>query len=96
MGVLKEATSSAFDHNADTFISDETINIDAAGLLLMLVPKKEMTWRMWSTALWGMRMAVKDHQMFFEWNFGVIYAGHAVGLGFLGYGDTRVVENTKK
>lgn len=96
MRVLEEATSSAFGHAAEAFISDETIKVEAAGLLLMLVPKKEMTWRIWSTALWGMSIAVKDHQMFFEWNFGLIHAGHPVGLGFLGYEDTGVVETSKK
>ena len=89
LGLLEIATSSALAHDADTLVGDQPIKSQVAGLLLMLVPRQEMTWRMWGTALWGMRLATKDNQMFFEWNFVLTHAGHVVGIGFLGDENLR-------
>ena len=92
--ILESATSSALTHDADTFIGDQPIKTQVAGLLLMLVPKEEMTWRMWTTALWGMRTATKDNQMFFEWSFFLTHAGRLAGIGFLGDEATGAKENS--
>ena len=42
-----------------------------------------MNWWTWGTALWGMRMSVEDHGMYFEWKFKVITRE----LGEVGYGS---------
>ncbi len=60
------------------------------GVQLFLVPREEMTWWMWTNALWGMRMAVGDNAMFFEWSFGVAVVGVGEGEGTeVGYGTLR-------
>ena len=89
--MLEVATSLAFAHDADTFIGDQPIKAHVADILIMLLPTKEMTWRMWTTALWGMRMIIKDKQMFFEWHFLLTNAGKTVGVGFLSDENVRLV-----
>lgn len=43
--VLDIATSSAFTYDADTLVGDQPIKSPVAGVMFVLVPKKEMTWR---------------------------------------------------
>ena len=91
LNMLNMATSSAFKYDADTLIGQETLKYQEFGLLFMLIPTPTMTWRVWSSALWGMRMAAQDKGMFFEWSFGVGHSGRSVGFGFLSRVETRVV-----
>lgn len=50
---------------------------------LALIPMAGIDWWTWSTALWGLRMTVEDHGMYFEWKFNVI----TKQLGEVGYGN---------
>lgn len=49
-------------------------------MLLMLVPPEKMIRRMWTTALWEMRMAVRDDDMFFEWDLAIVSTPMADGI----------------
>ena len=83
--VLNNATSEAFTHPADTLISRESLQFRVGDVQLFLVPRPELTWRLWSTALWGMRLSVKRQKMYFEWSF-MIFRSEAIDEGELGYG----------
>ena len=82
--ILNDASLSAFDYKADTLIGVQPLKYEISGLQLMLIPTADTTWRMWSTALWGMRTAARDKAMFFEWTFGLAHRRKTVGFGFLG------------
>jgi len=78
---LLSATFEAYTHRGELLISDP-LQFRADNVQLFLTPKEGMTWRAWSTALWGMRMTLQDNEIYFEWNFTVV----SRGLGEIGYG----------
>ncbi len=79
--VLLSATFEAYNHRGELLIS-EPLQFRADNVQLVLTPQEGMTWRAWSTALWGMRMVLHDDEMYFEWNFTVV----SRELGEIGYG----------
>lgn len=78
---VESATHEAYSHRGELLLS-EPLQFRADNVQLDLTPKEGMTWRAWSTALWGMRMALQDYDIYFEWNFRVL----SRRLGETGYG----------
>jgi len=58
------ASSTAFGHNADTFIGTVPLVSRVGVITLILMPRNDMTWRMQTTASWEMRPAVRDCWLF--------------------------------
>lgn len=88
--ILNNATFSALEHDGDTLIGAEPVQSRVDGLQLMVIPRENMKWRMWTTTLWWMRMAVKDKEMFFEWSF-AIASFHMADATEVGYGVLKDV-----
>lgn len=93
--VLYEASFEACTHRGELLVS-ELLRFTADSVQLSLTPREGMTWWAWANALWGMRMMVKDHEMYFEWDFTVVNrrAGE-IGYGKL-VGTTRASTATSK
>lgn len=70
--VLRTATSEGLTHLGELPVGSEPLQSWEDNVRLILIPREGMTWRAWSTALWGMRMTVQDKEMYFEWSFSVI------------------------
>ncbi len=79
--VLSSATYEAYTHRGELLIS-EPLQFRTDNVQLVLTPQEGMTWRAWSTVVWGIRMVPHDNEMYFEWNFTVV----SRELGEIGYG----------
>ena len=58
------------------------LRYSAGNVQLVLIPRDDINWWDWSTALWGMRITMREHRMFFGWDFKVI----SQEIGEIGYG----------
>ena len=77
------ASSEAFKHAGELSISGPLLYRTDA-VVLVLTPMAGMNWWTWSTALWGIRITVQDHGMYFEWSFDVFTrVSGRVGYGSL-------------
>ena len=69
--VLDTATHESSTHRGETPML-EPLQYETRNVLLILNPREGMNWWAWNTALWGMRLSVEDHEMYFEWKFNII------------------------
>lgn len=93
--VLNKASSGALHHRGELLVS-EPVQFDANGVELLLIPKRGMTYWVWDTALWGMRISVQDHRMYYEWSFTIITTEYGeVGSGFLRGKRNNMAETNK-
>ena len=88
--ILNNATFGAFKFDEEAEVGTQPINTLLDDISLTLRPKRGLTWRMWETALWGIRRAVHDYRMDFEWNFLIITLSPVPATeGIVGYGSLR-------
>ena len=76
-----EASYSATVYPGDDPIT-EPLGYSSGNVQFILIPREDMKWWAWSTALWGIRLTMRDHEMFFGWDFKVI----SREFGEIGYG----------
>lgn len=85
MRVLYIASFDASRHRGNLLIS-EPLLYEMGNIQLTVTPKEGLTYWKLVTALWGMRMSVQDHGMYFEWSFSIIITGAGE------IGDGRLME----
>lgn len=82
--VLNDATFSALEHESESLMGRNPIQTWGDDVVLTFIPDADLTWFMWTRALRGMRSAVTERRLYFEWSFVVASStpGHQVRLGF--------------
>ena len=84
VNAINLASFTAHKNPAENLIDTGQLHFTAGNVQLLLYPEEEMTWRMWSNAVFGIRRFVKDKEMFFGWSFIILDRGdHIVGKGWL-------------
>ena len=86
--IIVRAEVAAGSLPAGDLVGSEPLRYWVDDLQLVLIPRIGLTWGDWSTALWGMRLAVVEKHMFFEWSFGISKVGDT-DEGELGFGILR-------
>lgn len=80
--VLSVASFEAHTHRGELPLSTP-LRFTAGNVQLAMMPREGMDWWAWGTALWGMRLSVQNHGMYFEWHFKVV----SREFGEIGYGS---------
>ena len=84
VNAINLASLSAHKRPAENLIDTGQMHFTARDVQLLLYPEEDMTWRMWTNAIFGIRRFVKDKEMFFGWSFIILDRGdHIVGKGLL-------------
>lgn len=96
ISTLNLAITAALAHNDDDLIGTENIQMSSEGVQIRLRPGKDMTWRMWLHALWGMKHFVRRDKMSYRWSFTVLEEGWGdVGMGMLSSGLESLSNGTQ-
>ena len=88
--VLFSASYDSSNHRGELPIT-EPLQFHDDNVVLTMRPKRNMNWWAWANALWGIRMSIEDHQMYFEFNFSVISRRYGeIGYGTLSWAATPI------
>ena len=99
MHAIMRTESAAFTYKSEVIVASRQ-EFWAENVQMVFVPTEGLRYDEWNKALWAMRMAVEDNNMYFEWSFAIAKSGSGdgthMGYGMMHDGKKRAVQKKVK